>query len=312
VVSVALVGNVNVDLLSWPVAELPPPGTERPIERVDVRVGGAAAVTGSALARLGVESIVIGCVGRDTFGDLALEELRRHGVDTSRIARLADAATGVSIAFEAPGRERSFAIALGSLARFEPTMVPPEALGAAFLLLCGYFNHPAMRGRAAAGVLAAARANGATTMLDTGWDHDGWPTTTRREVLDLLPLVDVFLPNEAEAASLSGEADPVAAARALAAVSGGWVVVKTGADGAVAAGPDGRTVRADAPVVRVVDTTGAGDAFNAGVIAARIGGAEIWDAVRLGVAVASAVVSRPSHDRYPAASELARPSTTED
>ncbi len=302
--SVAVVGNVNVDLLSWPVAELPPAGTERPIERVDLRVGGAAAVTGAALARLGVTPIVVGCVGRDAFGDVALEELRGYGVETSRIARLADASTGVSIAFEAPGRERSFLIALGSLARFDAAMVPREALDAGWVLLCGYFNVPAMRGRPSADVLAAARANGATTMLDSGWDHDDWPASTRAEVLDLLPLVDVFVPNEAEAASLSGQGDPPSAARALAGVSGGWVVVKTGADGAVAAAADGRTARAEAPVVDVVDTTGAGDAFNAGLIAGLAGGAEIEDAVHRAVLVASAVVSRPSRDRYPTPGDL--------
>jgi sugar/nucleoside kinase (ribokinase family) len=306
VVSIAVVGNINVDLLASPVADLPPPGTERPIHRIDLRVGGAAAVTGAALARLGRAPLVAGCVGNDVLGEVALEDVRRYGVETSHVVRL-EAATGVSIAFEAPGRDRSFVIALGSLASFDASMVPPEALAAERVLLCGYFNLPALRGNATRDLLAAVRAGGGTTLLDTGWDHEGWPTTTLRELRSLLPLVDVFLPNEGEASRLSGEADPAAAAAVLTRASGGWTVVKLGAAGAAAVAADGRSRGVAAPAVEVVDTTGAGDAFNAGLLDAMAAGADPAEALDHAVLVASTVVSRPSGDRYPSRAELAPP-----
>jgi sugar/nucleoside kinase (ribokinase family) len=304
VVSLAVVGNVNVDLLTWPVSAVPPPGTERPIDRIDLRVGGAAAVTGAVLARLGADPIIVGCVGRDVFGRIALGELHRYGVDTRHVRELAGWATGASIAFEAPGRDRSFLIALGSLAAFDASMIPDEALGARHVLLCGYFNLPGIRGRAARDLLTEIRARGGTSLLDTGWDHDGWQDRARDEVASLLPLVDVFVPNEAEVERVTGAADPVAAAGALSRRSGGWTVVKLGAAGALAVSADGRSRRVTAPRVDVVDTTGAGDAFNAGLMRSLAEGADPAEALDEAVAVASVVVSRSSDDRYPLAEEV--------
>jgi sugar/nucleoside kinase (ribokinase family) len=304
VVSLAVVGNVNVDLLTWPVSVVPPPGTERPIDRIDLRVGGAAAVTGAALARLGTDPIIVGCVGRDVFGRFALEELHRYGVDTRHVRELEGRATGASIAFEAPGRDRSFLIALGSLAAFDASMIPDEAFAASHVLLCGYFNLPAIRGRAARDVLREIRSRGGTSLLDTGWDHDGWQDRTRTEIAALLPLVDVFVPNEAEVQRVAGEGDPIAAAGALARRSGGWTLVKLGSEGAVAVSADGRSRRVTAPGVDVVDTTGAGDAFNAGLMRALAEGADPAEALDEAVAVASTVVSRSSDDRYPPPEEI--------
>src|SRR6266545_3179830 len=230
-VTLAVIGNINVDLLVWPASEVPPPGAERAVERIDLRIGGAAAIAGAALARLGADPIVAGCVGDDALGAAAVQELDGYGVVTRHVRRIAGSATGTCIAFEAPGRDRSFLISLASLSAFEPWMVPDEAVEASFVLFCGYFNLPSMRGRPTADLLRRVKEAGGTTLLDTGWDHDGWSETTREEIRLLLPLVDIFVPNEAEAEHLSGEADPLAAARSLTALSGGWTVVKLGRAG---------------------------------------------------------------------------------
>jgi sugar/nucleoside kinase (ribokinase family) len=118
-------------------------------------------------------------------------------------------------------------------------------------------------------------------------------------VRDLLPSVHVFLPNEAEAHALSGIGDSVhAAARALQAISGSWVVVKLGARGCLAVGPDGAELSAPAPEVPVVDSTGAGDAFNAGLVAAVAEGQDWPQALRAATGLATAIASRPSDARY--------------
>jgi sugar/nucleoside kinase (ribokinase family) len=298
-VTLAVIGNINVDLLVWPAHEVPPPGSERAVERIDLRIGGAAAIAGAALARLGADPIVAGCVGEDALGAVAVEELGGYGVVTQYVRRIAGSATGTCIAFEAPGRDRSFLISLASLSAFEPWMVPEEAVEASFVLFCGYFNLPSMRGRPTADLLRRVKEAGGTTLLDTGWDHDGWSETTREEIRLLLPLVDIFVPNEMEAEHLSGEDDPLAAAGSLTALSGGWTVVKLGPAGCLAVGPGESVHRAPAPRVEAVDTTGAGDAFNAGLMDALSAGEKWSDALRAASRLASAVVSRPSGDRYP-------------
>ena len=211
-------------------------------------------------------------------------------------------ATGVSIAFEAPGRDRSFLTALGCLATFDASMVPADALAARFVLFGGNFLLPALRGSGTAALLRRAKANGAVTCFDPGWDPGGWAPQTLAELSSALASVDVYLPNEAESAAITGERDPADAARSLQAMlaPGGWVVVKLGGAGCLAAGPGGAEAASPAPTIAVVDSTGAGDAFNAGLLAAMAAGGDVAGALGLAVRVASTVVGRPSGRRYSA------------
>jgi sugar/nucleoside kinase (ribokinase family) len=206
----------------------------------------------------------------------------------------------------APGRDRSFLTSLGCLATFDASMVPDDALAARLVLLGGYFLLPSLRGAGAIDVMRRARAEGAMTCFDPGWDPAGWPETTRDELAEILPLVDVVVPNAAEAAAIAGVADTRRAARLLQGMlaTGGWAVVKLVAEGCVAAGPEGAEAASPAPVESTTAVVGAGDAFNAGLLAAMAGGAPIPDALDLAVRVASAVVGRPSTDRYPAHADL--------
>jgi sugar/nucleoside kinase (ribokinase family) len=300
---VAVIGNVNVDLIVRSATQLPPPGEEWLIDTVDVRPGGAAANTGLALAALGVGVRVIGAVGQDRLGAMLLDEFAQAGLG-GQLATAPGQATGVSMAFEAPARDRSFLMALGNLALFDRSMVPDDALRARFFLSCGTFTLPKLRGAPTAGLLRDVRAAGGTTMLDTGWDPSGWPDPVKEEILGLLPLVDIHLPNELEATTLSGVADVEAATKALQARSGGWIVTKLGPQGCFAMGPGGEVHRVPAPAVVAKDTTGAGDALNAGLIAGLSQGLPFDEALSLGTRVASTVVSRPSNDRYPNAGEI--------
>jgi sugar/nucleoside kinase (ribokinase family) len=120
---ISVIGNVNVDLLVWPAAELPPPGTDVPVESIQTRAAGAAGNTALALARLGCIPRLVGCVGDDHYGRFILDELAVAGIEEG-VFVLPGEPTGISIAFEAPERDRSFLTLLGSLQTFEASMVP--------------------------------------------------------------------------------------------------------------------------------------------------------------------------------------------
>src|SRR5712691_7227784 len=154
---VTVIGNVNVDLLARPSTALPPPGEEWLVDTIDMRPGGAAANTALALSALGVPARIVGSVGDDLFGRYLMDELARPGI-SRRVWVEPATPTGVSIAFEAPARERSFLISLGSLARFGPDRIPADALAARFVLLCGYFTLPLLRGTPTADILRSAKA----------------------------------------------------------------------------------------------------------------------------------------------------------
>ncbi|MGH2528756.1 MAG: carbohydrate kinase family protein [Actinomycetota bacterium] len=301
--TISIVGNVNVDIIVYPASELPPPGGEWTVERVDVRTGGAAAISALTMSALGGGPVLIGCVGDDPVAGIIRDELIGAGVECV-LRTVPGTSTGVSVAFEAPARDRAFLTSLGSLCRFDASMIPATALGPHPVLFCGYFLLPALRGEPTLRLLTDVRDRGGTTLFDCGADPGGWPKQTRREILDMLPLVDVFLPNADEAAVLTGERDAVTAGQALQRHSGGVVVVKLGKEGAVGIGPDGTTVRTPAPLVQVADTTGAGDAFNGGLLHAmdlKQGWAEATD---FATRVASTVVSRPTGTRYPALTDV--------
>ena len=176
---VALIGNVNLDVIVRPASSLPPPGMEWTVEGIEVRTGGAAAIAALTLSHLGAAPMLVGCLGDDPAAAMIGDELGRAGVE-QRITSVQGAATGVSVAFEAPGHDRSFLTALGSLALFEPAMIPDEAIGANLVLLCGYFLLPALRGQPSAELLRRVKAAGGATLFDPGWDPDGWTEATAR------------------------------------------------------------------------------------------------------------------------------------
>jgi sugar/nucleoside kinase (ribokinase family) len=299
---ISVIGNVNIDLVVWPAAELPPPGAEVQVETIGMRAAGSAGNSALALARLGQAPSLAGCVGGDHFGRFILEELAAAGIEGG-VSVLPEEPTGVTIAFQAPGRDRSFLTLLGSLEAFGASLVPEETLAANFVLFCGYFTLPALRGAPTLALMNRVRAAGGRIFFDSDWDPQGWSQESRDEIARLLPLVDVFLPSDEEARGLTGLEDPVVAARELQRISGGRVVIKLGPEGCVAFGPEDEH-RVPAPSVRVSDTTGAGDSFNGGLIYALSEGADWQEALRFATRLASTVISRTSEDRYPTLEEI--------
>lgn len=301
--SVHVIGNVQMDVLAGPVTRLPAPGGDDVIDAIALRPAGAAGNVSLALAALGVTHRLFGSVGDDQAGRWVADELARAGVGADlQVAPGRD--TGISIALEAPGRERAFLTAHGVLTEYAEADLPAVATEADLVLLTGYFSLPGLRGAGTRSILRRARDRGAVTVFDTGWDTEDWTGDAAQEVLDLLPLVDIFMPNEPEAVVLSGCDDARQAARSLQRVGGGWVVVKLGERGLVARGPDGQELRLAAPTVRVVDTTGAGDSLAAGMLAELAEGADMASALAHGIRVASTVVGRGSRSRYPSREEL--------
>jgi argininosuccinate lyase len=295
--SVTVLGCVQVDLLLSGVATLPAPGESVFADGMSLRVGGAGANAALALCEAGIVPRLVGAVGDDHYGRWLLEQLADFGL-TADITVDPEQPTGLTVAVEAPQRERSFLTFLGIYAHADEAIVPPTSLAAEHVLICDYFCAPALRGEPTRRLLGAARELGARTYFDTAWDPDGFPPPTRDEIDAILPLVDVFLPNEAEACALTGLDSVAAAGRALQKRSGGWVVIKVGADGCMAFGPHGGRSAVPAPAVTPMDTTGAGDAFNAGLLAAVAAGRDWPDALAAATGLASSLVSRPSSHRH--------------
>jgi ribokinase len=274
-----VVGDVNADLVLRGGDLMPAFGQrEQLVDHAELVLGGSGGIVAAGAARLGLRVAIAGCVGDDALGRAMLAAL--DGVDVSAV-RMGAEPTGVSVGLARPG-DRAVLTALGALAEFRAEHVPDALLASArWVHVTSPFLQPGLDVAA-----VAARAAG-TTSLDPGWDpHERWELAWEG--------FDVLLPNAQEAQRLSGEDDAEAAARRLAA-QGPTVVVKRGADGALAVGGgadravpseagDRDVVRVAAPPVDPVDATGAGDSFDAGFLAARLAGEDLAGALALGCA----------------------------
>ena len=301
--SVTVIGGVQVDLLIAPVDDLPDPGAAMFVDHMEMRAGGAGANVAFALRELAVPVRLIGCVGGDHLGEWMIEQLAAADLDSDVVVS-DDGPTGLTVVCQGPSRDRTFVTYLGVNEGWGLPMIAEDAFAAESLLFCNYFCAPSLHGAAARELLGRAHEAGATTFFDTNWDPAGWPESTKQELREILPHADVFLPNETEARAISGVSGSAEeAARLLQAISGGWVVVKLGRRGCFAAGPGEVELSVAAPEIEVGDSTGAGDAFNAGLIAALAEGRPWPEALRAATTLASTIVSRPSSERHPGAAE---------
>lgn len=294
-------GNVNVDLLLGPLSPWPQPGSEVVVEHLQLRVGGALGNTALALHALGVPADYAANLGDDLFGRWLHEELVAHGC----VLSVTPGPTAVTVGLSHPDAQRTFVTHEGHFGAFdvEPLWQQVEALGPEdIFIICGYFLVPSLRAHATE-LCRAVRARGGSVLLDTGWPPEGWTDAVKREVHGLLGTCDYFLPNREELAGLTEELEIRAALLQLA--SPVKTIVKLGAAGAGYLDV-GKLVDAPAPTVAVVDTVGAGDAFNAAFVYGLSEGRSWQQATELAVQAASQAVS--SHPRrYPLPSDLTIP-----
>jgi ribokinase len=282
------VGDVATDVVVVLSGE-PAPGSDRPAA-IRSRGGGAGANVAAHLARLGTPVVLAGCIGDDAAGAGLVAELTAAGVRLA-LRTVPGAATGTIVSLVEPDGQRSMLADRGANLALRPADVPPPSAGG-HLHLSGYtLLDPGPRA-AGLSALAAAVAAGCTVSVDpastsplAAYGVDRWLADTAAAT--------VLLPNADEARLLTGCADPADAARALA-ERHPIVAVSLGADGALWASREAIMHRPAQDIV-VVDTTGAGDAFAAGLLAAWLHSPAVDPSAALdaGLALAAAVVRRP-------------------
>jgi sugar/nucleoside kinase (ribokinase family) len=288
----AVIGNVNVDLIMGPVTPWPQSATEIIVEHDELRVGGAAGNAALAWQALGVDFDIASNIGSDQFGLWLRGAFGRYAAKWP----ICRESTTISVGITHPDGERTFFTTLGHLPRFSLadvlSVLNGERLSGGYLLLCGSFLTPRLAHEYDA-LFDWADSHNIAVALDTGWPPEGWTTANKEITRRWLARSRVALFNEIETTTLAGVEDPVEAARAVrsAMAEGAIVVVKRGPEGAHAISEDGTLVSAAAPAVEVVDTIGAGDVFNAAFLAALAQGKPLAASLAAGTRVASQAIS---------------------
>lgn len=282
-----VIGDCNADLLVRGDDVVPRFGQEELlVDEMNLTIGGSGGICAAGAARLGLRVAMAGLLGDDMFGRFMRESLAGRGVDVSAVRTDPTVPTGLSVHL-VRGDDRAILTHSGTVEHLRPELVDPEVLAASrHVHVTAYFLQSGLW-HGLPELLHRARAAGATVSLDPNWDPSGDWDQGLSEVYGLL---DLLLPNEAEAVELAAARDgrrPAGAERAARALTaaGPTVAVKLGERGALAAAPDGRLTRVPAlPGVRPVDAVGAGDSFDAGFLAATAWGWEPRRALALGAA----------------------------
>ncbi|HZT33876.1 MAG TPA: carbohydrate kinase family protein [Bryobacteraceae bacterium] len=278
-------GHLVLDILVRPADTIRWGGTTW-VEAIEQHLGGNGASTSYTLAKLGVPVRLAGLVGRDAFGEYLLERLAGAGVDTGGVGRSA-APTTTTVALVRTNGDRALLLRPGASSEMflEPEAWRREFAGRSHYHLASPFGLPRLRPHQPE-ILRLAKAAGLSTSVDTHWDTEG------RWLADLgpcLPHTDILFGNEDEARMLTGVADPAAAAARLRREGARTVVIKLGRAGCAVFGPEGE-FHSPAFAVTAVDTTGAGDCFVGGYLAARERGGGPAEAARFANAVAAMAV----------------------
>jgi sugar/nucleoside kinase (ribokinase family) len=283
-----VLGDVNPDLVVSDTAMAIAFGqAETLVQDAELTIGGSGAIMACAAARLGLRTALIGLVGSDQFGEFMLRAVSERGVDVSGVVIDPSVRTGLTVVLARPD-DRAILTFPGAIAAMSADRIETELLlRARHVHVSSFYLQTALTPGLPA-LLGSARTGGATTSVDPNWDPaDGWDGG----LLELLPAIDILLPNAVEACRIAGAPDVEPAAAALAA-AGPLVVVKLGGDGALAVpAGGGDLVRATPPqrLVDPVDAVGAGDTFDAGLLAALLDGSPLENA--LGFACACGTLS---------------------
>lgn len=277
-------GEANADLLIDGISRLEFE-KEKLAKGMRLVLGGSSSIFAFNLARLGAKVGFVGVVGDDFFGKFVEDRLRWAGVDVHALRKRPDTGTGLTIWFQ-KGAKRAGVTYTGSIAMLRARDVPENSLrNARHLHVGAYFLlrnlHPG-----AAALFRKAQKLGLTTSLDCNYDPaETWDSGIRR----VLPFTDVFFPNEVEALRLTKCRNIERAAWELAKLAR-ITVVKLGARGALVC-TQGKQFRVPPVKARVVDTTGAGDSFDAGFLARFLKGGSIEESARAGAAAGARAVT---------------------
>ncbi len=289
---VLVCGNVTLDVLCYPVEDVPRHDSIN-FEQVDVAPGGCASNTAIGLAALGIRTGLLAFTGNDDSAELLFRTWERRRLDTRFVTRLTDQHTAVSVGLIDRTFQPRFVHTPGANAHLNAAAIDPAAIiasGARYFHIGGYFALPGLH-RSLRERLAALRRDGVVTSLDVVFSERMRDPVLQEAFWKALPAVDMLLCNQEEALRLTREEQPQAAGRAFRSRGANAIIIKMGERGCYL--EDGSRAEVfPAPAVDVVDTTGAGDAFAAGLLAALANGASLPEACRAGNRAGAQVCTR--------------------
>ncbi|MDB6126233.1 MAG: hypothetical protein JWM35_129 [Verrucomicrobia bacterium] len=275
-------GILVEDTFCGPMRELPREGQLLAIDGMPVKAGGCAANVALDLARQGFSVQVLGCLGRDDSARALKANLEQQRVDCSQLVSTPDYPTSRTVILLVEGQDRRYIHVFGANRALTVAHIPREwVAGLKLFYLGGLFVMPGIDLVELGELLKFARSKGVTTVVDVVVPQV-W--SEQDELTALLPHIDYFLPNDDEAEIITGVKDPLDQLRFFQSKGARTVVITQGKSGSIA-GRDGQFWKCGTYPATVVDPSGSGDAFGAGIITAIRRGKTLDDLLRYGSAL---------------------------
>lgn len=284
---VLCVGIIVADHVCTPIDHVPAAGELVLAEGMLLTSGGCAANTAVDLAKMGIRTSIVGRVGDDLFGNIVREMLTRDGVETSGVINTPGADTSQTLIIIVKGEDRRFVHTFGANARLTADDISAERLqGIKVLYVGGYLLMPNLHQDGLVQLFKKAQAAGVKTVLDVGIPGPGEYTS---RLTELLPHVDVFLPNDDEAQIMLGESDPCQQALRFHEMGAKMVVITCGEHGSFLVNDEER-LESGIFKMDYVDGSGSGDAFDAGFIAGMLRGLDARGCLTMASALGASCV----------------------
>lgn len=286
-IDVLSAGIIVADHVCTPISHVPAAGELVMADSMLLTIGGCAANAAVDLAKMQTRVAVVGRVGGDIFGRIVTQMLREANVDVSCITTSAEHDTSQTLIVNVEGQDRRFVHTFGANRAFVAGDIPTQLFDQVKVLyLGGYLVLPRVTQNDLAMVFEKARAKGVRTVLDVVVPATGEYLS---QFDQLLPHVDVFLPNDLEGARITGESDPLKQAEEFQRLGAKTTIITRGGEGSILVQKDLR-LRAGTFNVPFVDGSGGGDAFDAGYMVGLLNGKSPEDCLRIASALGASCV----------------------
>ncbi|MFH8080795.1 MAG: carbohydrate kinase family protein [Candidatus Aenigmatarchaeota archaeon] len=296
-----VIGDANIDFITSPFKKLPEKDKQITVDDISIMPGGSAFNLAIAASRLGLKTKFIGRVGKDYYGNSLLEMGKKNGVKMS-VKR--EGVTGITMALNFIDGSRSFISFKGSNNQLSLKDFSLDDIKGKWLAIGGYNLLNSLR-KDIPKLIEHAKSKGMKTSLDPNWDPDGWGEERVKDIYQLLPKLNFFLPDINEAEAITYTSNDILMAKKLLNLGISTVLIKEGEKGCLLCLKEYIKL-VPSFKVNAINTTGAGDVFHAAFIRCVLKGKEIEECVRYANAAAALATTSRGMERYPTEKQVSK------
>jgi ribokinase len=296
-----VIGDINLDVISFPLKNYPQKDKQILLPKIIVQLGGSSAIFASTCSSLGIKTKFIGRLGFDFISEFLIKEIQEIGIDP-RIKRIEGEEAGITISLTFEDMKRAMISFRGSNENLCKKDFDLKEIEGKILHVGGFNLLDSLR-KDVYEIFSYAKKKGMKTSLDPNWDPKGWAKERLFDLFKILKITDFFFPDYEEGKAITKFEEPERIVEKFLDLGVKIVALKCGKDGCYV-GKENEVFHMKGFKVKAVQTTGAGDAFNAGFIKAFLSGLSLKECARFANAVGAFYTTKFGRERFPKESEI--------